>query len=179
MRNYSIHQNQRGAVLILALIMLALMMIVGVSSIRGSNLQEQMAGNMREYQVSFQAAESGLRVAESAVNQPSFPEVSNGTIPGFIGTQANGGQASFWEQYDWSAAANGSIDANVALQITAANPRYVVEEFAVWRVPMKTETREWAAIQELPSKVFYRITVRGVGMSANTESYIQSIFHRQ
>lgn len=178
MRTYNIHQNQRGAVLILALIMLALMMIVGVSSIRGSNLQEQMAGNMREYQISFQAAESGLRVAEFAVNQSSFPDVSDGTLPGFIGTQANGGQASFWEQYDWSSAA-GSIEANVALQITAANPRYVVEDFAVWRVPMKTETREWAAIQELPNKVFYRITVRGVGMSTNTESYIQSIFHRQ
>lgn len=54
--------TQRGAVLIVALIMLLLLTLVGLSGMRGTSLQENMASNLRESQVAYQAAEAALQM---------------------------------------------------------------------------------------------------------------------
>ena len=61
--------NQRGAILIIALIMLLLLTIIGLSSMRGTSLQESMAGNMRDGSLALQAAEAALRQGENVVNK--------------------------------------------------------------------------------------------------------------
>ena len=61
--------NQRGATLIIALIMLLLLTIIGLSSMRGPSLQESMAGNMRDSHLALQAAEAALRQGENVVNK--------------------------------------------------------------------------------------------------------------
>src|SRR5690606_41431153 len=60
--------SQNGAVLIVGLIMVLLITIIGLAAVRGSNMQEMMAGNMRDMNISFQNAEAGLRIGESQVN---------------------------------------------------------------------------------------------------------------
>lgn len=68
-KTVSIHHNlkQRGAVLIVALIMLLLLTIIGLSSMRGTVLQENMAGNMRDTNLALQASEAALRKGEQVV----------------------------------------------------------------------------------------------------------------
>ncbi len=61
------HSRQRGAVLLVALIMLLLLTILGAAAMRDTNLQERMAGNMRDHNLAFQAAEAALRFAEQEV----------------------------------------------------------------------------------------------------------------
>ncbi|MEZ3184022.1 pilus assembly protein PilX [Pseudomonas sp. LM13] len=61
------HSRQRGAVLLVALIMLLLLTILGAAAMRDTNLQERMAGNMRDHTLAFQAAEAALRFAEQEV----------------------------------------------------------------------------------------------------------------
>ena len=56
--------KQRGAVLIVALLMLLVMTILGVSGVGNSLLEERMSGNYRQSQASFQSAEFALNVAE-------------------------------------------------------------------------------------------------------------------
>lgn len=58
---------QRGAVLVVALVMLLLLTIIGMASMRGTALQENMAGNLRENNLSLQAAEAALRKGEETV----------------------------------------------------------------------------------------------------------------
>ncbi|MGG2395980.1 PilX N-terminal domain-containing pilus assembly protein [Pseudomonas sp. SH1-B] len=60
-------KHQRGAVLIVALIMLLLLTIIGLSSMRGTSLQENMASNMRDSNLSLQASEAALRKGEEEV----------------------------------------------------------------------------------------------------------------
>jgi type IV pilus assembly protein PilX len=60
--------TQRGAILIVALIMLLLLTIIGLSSMRGTSLQESMTGNMRDSNLSLQAAEAALRKGETVVS---------------------------------------------------------------------------------------------------------------
>ncbi|MNO63224.1 hypothetical protein D3C76_539230 [compost metagenome] len=56
--------SQRGAVLLVALVMLLLLTIIGLAGMRGANLEERMAGNLREQMISFQASEAALRAGE-------------------------------------------------------------------------------------------------------------------
>lgn len=67
MNNFTPVPNQRGAVLIVALIMLLLLTIIGLSSMRGTSLQENMAGNMRDSNLALQASEAALRLGEDEV----------------------------------------------------------------------------------------------------------------
>ena len=57
-------RRERGAILVVALMFLVLLTIIGVSSMSGTTLEEKMAGNQREQNIAFQAAESALRDAE-------------------------------------------------------------------------------------------------------------------
>lgn len=63
----SLPDTQRGAVLVVALVMLLLLTIIGLASIRGTTLQENMAGNLRESSLSLQAAEAALRKGEKTI----------------------------------------------------------------------------------------------------------------
>jgi len=67
MRNSKINSvnNQNGAVLIVALIMLLVMTIAGITTMSGATLQERMAGNARQKAIAKINAEAALRSAEN------------------------------------------------------------------------------------------------------------------
>lgn len=66
-----ISSRQNGAVLIVTLIMLLLMTLLAIGSMRGTVLQERMAGNLRDENLAFQAAEMAQREAEQAAKNKS------------------------------------------------------------------------------------------------------------
>ena len=53
--------RQGGAVLVVGLILLVVITLVGVAAMQGTTLQEKMAGNLRDSNLSFQASEAVLR----------------------------------------------------------------------------------------------------------------------
>ncbi|GAA6140723.1 PilX N-terminal domain-containing pilus assembly protein [Hydrogenophaga sp. 5NK40-0174] len=63
-----LRSDQKGAVLAIGLILLAVLTLWGVQAMRSNLSQERMAFNMRDRNVAFQAAEAALRVGE--VNGP-------------------------------------------------------------------------------------------------------------
>lgn len=58
------NKYQRGAVLIISMLILLVMTLIGVSSMSTSTLEEKMAGNLRDREIAFQAAEAALRAGE-------------------------------------------------------------------------------------------------------------------
>lgn len=99
MKNRQFQIAQRGAVLIVALIMLLLLTIIGLSGMRGTTLQENMTSNMREGNLSFQAAEAALRRGEEEalamflgnnIYQLEVDDV-DGTYPDFAGVAQDPG----------------------------------------------------------------------------------------
>jgi type IV pilus assembly protein PilX len=62
---------QRGAVLVITLVMLLLVTLIGVVGMQGTNLQERMAGNLWDRNKAFQGAETALRVGESWLEGPA------------------------------------------------------------------------------------------------------------
>jgi type IV pilus assembly protein PilX len=61
------HALQQGMVLVICLIMLLLLTLSGIAAIQGSALQEKMAGNSRDSEQAFLAAEAALRNGESFI----------------------------------------------------------------------------------------------------------------
>lgn len=56
--------RQRGAVLVVSLLMLLVLTILGVTAMQMTRMQERMAGNSRDLSLAFQGAEAALRDAE-------------------------------------------------------------------------------------------------------------------
>lgn len=61
--------RQRGAILVVGLIVLLLMTLLGLSIMGGNAVEEKMAGNERDRQIAFQAAEAALREGERLIVQ--------------------------------------------------------------------------------------------------------------
>jgi len=65
---------QRGAALIMGLVILFVLTLLGVAAMRTTSLEEKMAGNVQEATRAFQAAESGIN---SMINTPGMLSLSN------------------------------------------------------------------------------------------------------
>lgn len=63
----STFQRERGAALIVALILLAVMTILGLAVLRSTLLDERMSGGLFDRGMAFQSAEAGLREGENRV----------------------------------------------------------------------------------------------------------------
>lgn len=59
--------RQRGATLLVALILLAIMTVLGLAAMRGTLLDERMTASLYDRGLAFQASEAALREAETAM----------------------------------------------------------------------------------------------------------------
>lgn len=185
-------RQQTGVVLVVSLIMLLLLTLIGLSGMQSTILEERMAGNMRDRNMAFQAAEAALQDGEI--------HIISGSISGFTGFSndcgaatsnttdnglCHGGSAGYnppvWENPNvWNATrsveygavtgarkigdtnGDGVIDVTPAL---SAQPRYIIE-----------------AVTGTPSHVCdgtrfcYRVTARAQGMNPNTVVVLQTIY---
>jgi len=61
------HTSSQGSALIVSLVILLIMTILGLTAMQTTTLQERMAGNMKDRNMAFQAAEAALRAGENWV----------------------------------------------------------------------------------------------------------------
>lgn len=61
------HIKQKGAALLISMIMLFLLTILGITSMSSTVMEEKMAGNSKDREIAFQAAEAALRAGEREV----------------------------------------------------------------------------------------------------------------
>ncbi len=61
-----VRSRQRGAALVVALVLLMILTVLGISGMTTATLQLTMAGNAQFHQQAFQAAETGLAIAISS-----------------------------------------------------------------------------------------------------------------
>lgn len=59
--------GERGVALVVALILLLVVTLVGLAAVRGTIMQQKMAGNMYDRQIAFQNAEAAMRVAAASI----------------------------------------------------------------------------------------------------------------
>jgi len=159
--------SQRGSALIIALVFLLIMTLIGVSAMQGTTQQEGMAGNARQRNLAFQAAEAAVRSGEQTLEVSGPTAV---TLPtSFVPPATDPG--AFWMDYDWSQSQpyNGALDATLS-----EPPRYVIEPPIAMTIVDDTSAA-LGPIRTVPVTL-YRVTARGVGGTANAVVILQTVY---
>lgn len=162
--------RQQGAALIVSLVLLLVVTVLGVTAMRTTTLQERMAGNLRDNNLAFQAAEAALRDGEQFLQQAALPTFDS--TAGLLPRQTNAGQASFWNSHNW--AGNSRQATRLSdVTMTVEPPRYVIEELPP--VPAEGDSVRFGP---LPEVGFYRVTARGVGGTTDAVVVLQTTYRR-
>lgn len=175
--------KQEGMVLIVGLVMVLLITIVGLSAIRGTGLQENMAGNMRDRNVAFQAAESALREGETIVSPankilPAFDCVAgSGVCQDFSAIPQN--SVLYMTDATWTLSAKESPLVFDGLE---NKPSYLLEELQVdigASAAAEGSAIDVGGMMSTGDAVPYRITAKGFGLSKDAEVVVQSAYKRR
>lgn len=172
-----------GAVLITGLLVLAVMTILGLGSMRGTILQERMAGNLKEQASAFQAAEAALQAALIAIERspsPPAPDVwgSGSLAEACKVTDLDGADACIRLEVllaDWrssQAPAQGvplaSLGGSPLLEVQETlQPRLMVEERYV--PPLDFESAAQGR-----GVYFYTVTALGTGQVGHAKTILQT-----
>jgi type IV pilus assembly protein PilX len=166
--------NQRGAVLVVGLIFLAMLTVMGVAAYSVATQEEKMAGNARDRMRAFEAAEASLRDCESLLG-------SLGGLPNFDGT---GGMYAappvtsvpVFESITWTNNSSVRVLAN-AMTDVAVQPRCIVEDMLV--LEAKPADGAVSGPQQRTQQHVYRVSATGFGANPTTTSLVQSTYRRQ
>ncbi len=181
-----IARKQRGAVLIVALVMLLVLTLLGVSGMENTLLQEKMTGGIQDREIAFQSAEAALRDGESQIKtgsleSKSFPATC---ANGLCEDAANGDDV--WETVNWSGSAVFTYGASTpasSLAIVSEQPKYIIERFA--SLPPTFGDAFTVTDRYVSSEpVVYRVTAKGFGRNTDSggnavaEAMVQSVYRQ-
>ena len=175
---------QRGMSLFPAMIFLLVLSMLGIAALGGSAMQERMAGNAKDMNIAFQAAEAGLRDAESDIDSnitaaTAFTSAcTNGlcTPPSKWATPTS---TDISKLIDWSNAGvtrtYGAHTAVGPLPSVANQPVYVIELLS--HLPPAAGNSVGLGIAPVGSAgTAYRVTVLATGARAESRAILQSIY---
>ena len=151
-------RSQRGSAMIISLIFLLMMTLISTAAMRSSTMQARMAGNARDVNVAFQAAEAALREAEQNLldNTETLPDFADAggyylmnspNRPIWVGANTTNG--------------NGFLTYARDLPGTSARPQYFIEE-----LPLVVSCAPGEPCEDALRR--FRITARGFGGAQDT-----------
>jgi type IV pilus assembly protein PilX len=154
--------RQHGVTLIVSLFFMIILAMLGVAIANVSILEERMAGNTRNRDLAFQAAEAALRDAEAQLNTSAFRATA---FPAWDLTHSN--SATYWDTCFAGTAAPCATKYTPTLSLpTSGNGALVAQpQFIV-------EKRDLGG-----GNADYRVTARAVGGTSDTVVVLQSEFH--
>lgn len=168
MRNYSARKQQSGVVLFVALMLLVILSMIGVTVAQMQTVEERMARNEDSRQLAMQAAEAGLRGAEFfLLNAPAVGFFANDTNGLYVVSPTTG---SMIPTLDMSVAANVKAYNGPALTLVPAAvqaPRIAIELIGFGAVPGDP-------LSNPPPT--YRITAQGLNPDGTPSVTLQSVY---
>lgn len=189
------HGNrQKGAALVTSLIILLMLTLMGVAAMQTTTLEEKMAGNLRNENLAFQAAEAALRAGEAYLQEFAIgPFVADTSATNLALNPAGLYQPTLssnnerWQQTDiWTEA--GSRAHAQALAGLAEQPRYIIEDLSSYtrctnagnctNVPLPRMPGGSVKFGPIPDVGRFRITARGVGGTTDAVVLLQSYYNR-
>jgi len=179
------HPAQRGFVLIVALVLLLILTILGLAAAQSTSLEERMAGNARNRDMAFQAAEAGLRAAESCLNTglAICTSFSNNTAGNYLFDPNNPPPPSNFNTPLWAVNGFWNNPANVLsyntitglnLPQVAVQPEIIIEQLPAIAAPGGNIGQQQFG-GGTPMIQNYRITVLGYGGDSSATAMLQVI----
>lgn len=169
MINFSAQPAERGAALITGLIFMVVLTLISTAALRGTLLEEKMAGNARNVDLAFQSAEEALRAGEAVLNQATLPAFA--ATGGYLTASGTRGSSTYWTvTHDWTADSSALSTVPPGAYEEA---RYVIEQ-----MPSIAGAGGSLKAGPIQQSGMYRITARGTGGTANTRIYLQETYRR-
>ncbi|TRW92788.1 pilus assembly PilX family protein [Candidatus Methylobacter oryzae] len=158
-------KHQSGVVLPISMIMLLLLTLISITATQVTGLEEKMAGNSKDSNLAFQAAEAALRAGEAAT--AGAPTLFTGTSPFYTGASTT----------DWTNAAVTTYSGGMLTGVSQS-PLYTIEDLGSADSTGGCSPCEGGAPPPTGGSRLYRITVRGTGGTANAVVVLQSTYIR-
>jgi type IV pilus assembly protein PilX len=172
MRNYS-PKHQSGVVLFVALMLLLILSMIGVTVARLQTVEERMARNEHSRQLAMQAAESGLRSAEFfLLNAPAVGFFANNTAGLYVVSPSTGSMIT-------------NLDMTVAANVKAYNdpslsgPALTLVPTGAQLPTIAIEVIGFGAVPGDPLSnppPTYRITAQGLNADGTPSVKLQSVY---
>jgi len=166
--------QQNGATLPIALVLLFLVTLLGVSTIQTTQMQEKMSANLQDKEISFMAAESALAAGEAWViglTAMPTPTTTCGSFPCIIERIDNSNFASASDSW-WT---SNSAQYATSLSNVTTPPRYLIE--FIQFVPDSPVIGQSSG--QVPGVYYYQITAKGTGSTDEAETILQSTVARR
>ena len=166
--------RQRGAAMVIALVMLLILTLLATSSARMTLLEERMTGNTQDRTVAFQVAEAALRQGEGVVQLPVLPDFAgaNGLYQ-----PAAPADEPVWKTADWMDTGNDVIafdaPANAPGSLADASASLLIEEMPF--VPTAGESLLPGPVDDI---ALFRVTTRATGVAGNALVTLQTTYRR-
>ncbi|HXF46724.1 MAG TPA: PilX N-terminal domain-containing pilus assembly protein [Burkholderiaceae bacterium] len=162
--------RQRGTVLVVGLIFLAMLSLLGVAAYSMATQEERMSGNARERLRAFEAAEGSLRDCESILTSAGGLPAFDGTGGAYTAEPAN--QPQRFETIDWHNDAAVRV-MPAAIADVAVQPRCIIER--VGDIEVRPEV---GTLRPRETLTVYRVTAVGFGANATTTAQVQTTYVR-
>lgn len=153
--------GQRGAALVVVLILLLVMTLLGLASLRGTLMEERMSANLYDRNLAFQAAEAALREGEArlaATGRTGFPDEGTGLCSANLCDQPT--EAELAANYVPRADRDGAHWGNATVSVgdLAIAPQYFIEYMG--QAPSWPKCDSEMPVHPSCLKHRYRITAR-------------------
>ncbi|MGI4849510.1 MAG: pilus assembly PilX family protein [Janthinobacterium lividum] len=189
-------RSQRGSVLIITLVMLIVLTMLVLAAMSTNTAEERMAGNARDWNTAFQAAEAALRDAQRDIAKA--PRISGATnfeagcstaglcLLSTTGTPnwivLNAGDAGWIGSSDDAVASKsvkyGTYTAaptlNTASVTLAAAPRYIIEVMPLQDGGSIKKPQAGGA----STSYYYRVTAVGFGQNLSSRVMLQAVYRQ-
>jgi type IV pilus assembly protein PilX len=169
---------QQGAILVVSLLLLLVMTLLGLAAVQVTRLEERMAGNMRDVNIAFQSAESGLRDAENRlrlmVARPPICATAPCAVPAVwerdsLPENLRNQTGAWWTTNAQEYGVAGTHE----IQQAAVDPRVLIEDagFVADSLTVGHGPPE--------GRNFYRITAHSTGATDTAQAVLESTYTRR
>lgn len=170
-------RDQRGVILVVALIFLLLISIVAVSGARRALIAERLGFNHWEQERAFQAAEAALVDGSQWLNALTEIDDPEGSANGGSGIWEQGSlQSKIYDPaYDWSEEAIKFGQYSDASESWFSRPPYYLIENVGWVADDASPEHASAGLMTF----FYNVTAQGYGSGEHSRAVVQSTLSKR
>jgi len=166
---------------VIGLVVLVMLTLIAMALMRTTLLEEKMAGASRDINLSFEAAEAGLRGAEafieSQADDSDFAVTKNGLYA--QGTSDDDIERPPFKLDSWEPENNHSkaLDSEPA-EVTSLTARYMIKKVGESGGEGSLNIGGYGETDLTQKSVIYRITARGTGGNGKTQTILRSHYAR-
>lgn len=177
LRQGAVPSQQKGVTLVVALILLLVVSLIGVSAMRATTMEEKMASNTQDQSLAFQAAEAAIKAAVGNIDDAISAGFTAACVSGYCTASDGSNAAGRWEDSTLDVWGDTSKHQTLSgLDGVASQPAYIIEKLEHSVAGTSPSLVIGYGQQSGPPQNYYRITARGTGGTDTAVVMLQALY---